>query len=692
MGRFYYAFAFLCLCVISDAQAQKQAICGFDDFHEARLKDDAGYRLKVESMDQEWSEFVKNTAAAQQRIVVEGADTIIEIPVVIHVVHTGGAVGTNYNRPDAELVDWVAYLNQVFAGTYPAYAGSGSAPLPIRFVLAKRDPNCDPTNGIVRVNGNTLSGYNLNGLASSGGSGVAIADLKTLSQWPPNDYYNIYVVNRINGEDGFTTTGQYVAGFAVLGNGFASPDADGAYMLSYTAVPGNITLPHELGHAFGLYHTFQSTGPGCPPNADCTQDGDMVCDTDPTESLLGVPCPGAGATNPCTGQPYGVNGVQYNLMNYTSCTANHFTPGQADRMRFMVNTYRPELMHSRGAVPPPATASTGPIPTTCVPAGINNNVSTNIGPTLVHLDSIHSVTHGFFPQVGSTEFYTDFNGRCDGDYHTTLTVGQTHQLTVAVRGNQQFIKAYIDYNNDGDFNDPGEQIMDLPQGLPDTFTITFTPPATAVQNTPLRMRVIADLGSTASTPCGNLNYGQVEDYAVTIVPDNPLPLGLLAFKGRTTGDAAVLEWAVNPEAPISGFELERSRDGRNFKGLAKIAYSGKQTYAYTDPMEAPGAYYYRLKIHEGDQTDFSRVVALVASSAQAPLYCYPNPTTDVLHIQSGSSIKTIRLMSSTGQLLKSLHPDTPQYTLSLEGLAVGVYLVRIIESDGSVTQKKVTKQ
>src|SRR5690606_33907544 len=140
----------------------------------------------------------------------------------------------------------------------------------------------------------------------------------------------------------------------------------------------------------------------------------------------------------------------------------------------------------------------------------------------------------------------------------------------------------------------------------------------------------------------------------TIVPDNALPLGLLTFNGTAAGGAASLEWTVNPEAPISGFELERSRDGRNFKRLADIAYSGKPTYVYTDPMEVPGAYYYRLKVHEAGQTGFSRVVALVAGSARTPLYLYPNPTADVLHVRSGGSIKAIRLMSSTGQLLQSV--------------------------------------
>lgn len=693
MIRYFYAFVgLLFLYASAPAQAQKQALCGFDRVHNSRLAEDAGYRQQIESMDRAWSAYVKDKAAAQQRIVVEGGDSIAEIPVVIHVVHTGGAMGSNYNRTDADLLQWIDYLNQVFAGTYPPYAGSGSAPVPIRFVLAQRDPDCNPTSGIVRVDGTTLAGYSTNGLATSGGTGVDRTDLTALSQWPPNDYFNIYVVNKINGEDGFTTTGSYVAGFATVGANLIAYAYDGAFMLSYTAEAGNITLPHELGHAFGLYHTFQLASPGCDMETDCTSEGDRVCDTDPVEELSAVPCPGAGDINPCTSLPYGTNGVQHNLMNYTNCVANHFTQGQADRMRFMLESYRAELLHSMGGLPPAIPPLAVPIPATCIPGGISNPTDANIGPCTVMLDSIRSFSRGFNDWMGSN-YYMDYTGNCNGAYRTSLILGESYTLSVSIENSDQSIKAYIDYNNDGDFNDVGELVMEEGSSTPGTYTATITPPAGAVQFTPLRMRVIADFGSTVISPCGNLNYGQVEDFAVTIIPDAPLPLALLEFKGSVEGDAALLNWRVSPDASLSGFELERSRDGRNFKSIADIPYSGKQTYVYTDPMEAPGAYYYRLKVHSAEQTDFSRVVALAASApVNAALYIYPNPTDDVLHIQSSSVLKAIRLMTSTGQLLKSVHPGTPQYTLSLEGLAAGVYLVRIIESDGSVSQKKVLKK
>ncbi len=59
---------------------------------------------------------------------------------VIHVMHTSGAVGSQYNPPDAQLTGMIDYLNQSFQATWSAYSapGAGGTRVPFRFVLAQR--------------------------------------------------------------------------------------------------------------------------------------------------------------------------------------------------------------------------------------------------------------------------------------------------------------------------------------------------------------------------------------------------------------------------------------------------------------------------------------------------------------------------------------------------------------------------
>ena len=107
-----------------------------------------------------------------------------------------------------------------------------------------------------------------------------------------------------------------------------------------------------------------------------------------------------------------------------------------------------------------------------------------------------------------------------------LAVGNTYGLSITVAdGDWDTVVVFIDYNNNGTFEST-ERVLNYPVALiVAPVTGTFTVPATAVTNTPLRMRVILyyagsanaglSLGSTYAG-CGTIGYGEVEDYSVLI--------------------------------------------------------------------------------------------------------------------------------------------------------------------------------
>jgi hypothetical protein len=84
---------------------------------------------------------------------------------------------------------------------------------------------------------------------------------------------------------------------------------------------------------------------------------------------------------------------------------------------------------------------------------------------------------------------------------------------------------WIDYNQNGLFTDPGEQIYQETTTTisPRNVAGTFTVPLTATFG-PTRMRVICAEGyyGTSLTPClTGFGYGETEDYLVTIMPSTP---------------------------------------------------------------------------------------------------------------------------------------------------------------------------
>ncbi len=118
-------------------------------------------------------------------------------------------------------------------------------------------------------------------------------------------------------------------------------------------------------------------------------------------------------------------------------------------------------------------------------------------------------------QIGSIDNSSDCDGYADyTSMSTNLQGGYSYDLTITngVHYDTDVMGCWIDWNQDQDFDDPGEEIdvtYSGPQG-----EATFTVPTDAVGGT-TRMRVRLQYGGTLS-PCDVTEYGEVEDYSVNI--------------------------------------------------------------------------------------------------------------------------------------------------------------------------------
>ncbi|HKB15931.1 MAG TPA: M43 family zinc metalloprotease, partial [Planctomycetota bacterium] len=150
------------------------------------------------------------------------------------------------------------------------------------------------------------------------------------------------------------------------------------------------SLAHELGHYFGLYHTFE-TGLGveaqgvCQALApNCANAGDLVCDTpaDPVPAVFGIgnlaaleALYGCGTCFGCDSCPYRT--LRWNVMSYyggITLQQALFTPGQVSRVQTFTAQYRTDVLvggsaASIAAVSP--SAGTYPGPTTLTVTGAN---------------------------------------------------------------------------------------------------------------------------------------------------------------------------------------------------------------------------------------------------------------------------------------------------------------------------------
>ena len=254
-------------------------------------------------------------------------DTLLIIPTVVHVMHYGGSG----NISDAQVEDGIRVINEDFRRLNADTANTNSIFLPIvadvnmEFRLAKLDPNGDATNGIVRVD--TLLIPHPEPTSSD------FDNVKFASHWPEDKYFNIWVAWNIQG--GANGYAQYPGTEFTYGgpwNTWGPVIKSNQWGTIGSSTSDGRVATHEIGHCFGLYHTFLSFSSGC--GAECDTTGDEVCDTPP--SLPDFDC---DTLNSCSNDSLGPSAYpndvidqMENFMSYNTCQ-NMFSEGQKARMR-----------------------------------------------------------------------------------------------------------------------------------------------------------------------------------------------------------------------------------------------------------------------------------------------------------------------------------------------------------------------
>ncbi len=537
--------------------------CGSDIINNKNKNSSKSYRLALEKSQEKWIE----SKAQKSEIIDHHLRTSYEIPIVIHVMHNGEALGHPNNPTDKELYDYVEYVNKVFAARWKNYDDTteGGVFIPMKFVLAKRTPGCSPvaTNGITRTNLGAIDPVYLSDGVSIDPNEPGISDdeLKSYIHWPSEEYYNIYLVRTIKGAGGYA---YYPLYFSFL---------DGAVLRTLYSQPLQsindyyVAFPHEIGHSWALPHTFEGEYDGiCPDDFDCNYDGDGICDTEPHLLLSNAEC--ATGINECTGNLY--DGVEFNIMNYTACP-KRFTPLQKDKIIYTLLNHRAGLLNSLGA-----TALDGSIQLTaasCTPSTNNTNPNEDIGSYNIQVNTQTISTLGYL-----FESNQDYKNYSCNQKPFRINLNGTNFLNVSTFNQPQQVKVYIDYNNNGIFesselvmynNGSNDQQYDFNQ-----HGIQFTVPNGAETCKYLRMRVITDLASNPEVfPCNNVEDGQTEDFAV-IISNNPInPILTIA----TTNDIYCIQNSATFEATIT----EASAINYEWKLNGSVVLSGATATSYT---------------------------------------------------------------------------------------------------------------
>lgn len=283
-----------------------------------------------------------------------------------------------------------------------------------------------------------------------------------------------------------------------------------------------------------------------------------------------------------------------------------------------------------------------------------------------------------------------------------LSAGISYRLTFKYGHNDSTYteKLEVKYGSTADYAMMTDQIVDL-----DSITIEGSA-MSATDFTPATSGVYY-LGFHVYSATNQYNL-YVDDIQLTETP--AVPVTLSSFTGHREGTVNVLSWTTASEANSTGFELQRSADGRNF---SKIAFVGTKavegnsslslSYGYNDVKPFAGTTYYRLKQMDKDgRYRFSNVVTIRGTRAGELVLSsvYPNPATSklnvVLNAPANDEVAFV-FTDLAGKVVmqhqKQLISGDNNIVLDIASLPSGSYMLKAVCSNGCKTAvTKVVKK
>lgn len=297
--------------------------CGTENAHQH----DADFLQHQENEQRNFENFLQNESNQRTSAVT------IEIPIVVHLLTY--AQNPESNISDAKIKSQIDILNADLGKTNSNLSSivtefkNLATDTKIRFKLATFDPQGKATTGIIRkASTKKMFAYEKHEekYSSMGGD----------DPWDQKNYLNVWIVNDIS--YGGQSSG--LLGRAQFPDD-ATPRNDGLTVRYYgwgsvapVQQPYHLgrTATHEIGHWLGLKHIWGLT----ETDATCTDD-DGITDTHKQQTQS------SGCNK--TKRTCGVLNMVQNYMDYSddACLAL-FTPGQAAKMMYTMQTFRKEML------------------------------------------------------------------------------------------------------------------------------------------------------------------------------------------------------------------------------------------------------------------------------------------------------------------------------------------------------------
>ena len=185
-------------------------------------------------------------------------------------------------------------------------------------------------------------------------------------------------------------------------------------------------------------------------------------------------------------------------------------------------------------------------------------------------------------------------------------------------------------------------------------------------------------------------------------PFSVLETKLTKFSASVKGNSVVIDWNLSQRSGADKYEIEMSRDGKNFVNLGQgvSGYNGNANdsrFIYSLQDNLSGNFYFRIKQTDVSGKSFYSEIrqAGIKTKNTSNVVVFPNPTVSGINIRfetaNGGKYK-VEMINSVGQMIfnKNYNTSKPS-SVNIEWHrkpAPGIYYVRVTDMNNQTFQLK----
>lgn len=183
---------------------------------------------------------------------------------------------------------------------------------------------------------------------------------------------------------------------------------------------------------------------------------------------------------------------------------------------------------------------------------------------------------------------------------------------------------------------------------------------------------------------------------------NPLPVTLTNFAGKTTQAGNQLKWTTQSETNNEGFAVLRSVDnGLTFHQIGFVPTQSPKgnsnlplNYTFLDSDKQAKAFYKLAQTDFNGETTLSKIIFL-HTDFEVENNVYPNPFTDEITVNlalNPNTELTFTLINANGKLVYNKSIKTQSLRIAMQNQAAGWYILNVYDIEGKILiSRKVFK-